>query len=111
MDELKNIKELLKFGIEFVEAIDKSMVDKKIDTNDFMNFMGAIQASGAAFQDAHAAIEKIKVLTIDELQALKVYACEELQLTNEKVEITVEAVLGLLVNLFDLIIKVKSLKK
>lgn len=111
MEELKDVKELLKFGIETVEAVDKSMVDKKLDMNDLVNFMGAMQTSGAAFQDVHAAVEKIKVLTVEEMQALKVYACDELQFTNEKVEVVVEKVLGLIVDLFTLVVKVKSLKQ
>jgi len=88
---IKETKELSKFVIRLVEALDKSMADSKIDFLDASYFISAMMSSAEAFNGINEIPSEIGDLDEFEIQDLYAYAKSELQLHNENLEEIIEA--------------------
>lgn len=100
---IKETKELLKFVVEFVEAIDKSLEDGSIGFADIANLVSAMLASGPAFTDMNLIPAEMADLSGEEAIELYDYARTELNLNSEKAEEIVEASLEIGLKMYQLI--------
>ena len=100
---IKETKELLKFIIEFVEAVDKSLEDGSLGFEDIANLVSAMLAAGPAFTDME--LIPAEIANMDESKAIELYnyAQTELNLNSEKVEEIVERCLEIGLKLYQLI--------
>lgn len=108
---IKETKELLKFIIEFAEAVDKSLEDGEISFGDISNMVSAMKAAGPAFADMGLIPEELKDLDDTEALELYAYAKDELELNSEKTEEIVEASLEIGLKLFELFNLIRSPEK
>jgi len=92
---IKETKELVKFIVRLAEALDKSMVDKKIDFMDAGNLISALMASVEAFNGINEVPKELGDLDEFEIQDLYAYAKTELQLSHENTEEIVEAAVNI----------------
>lgn len=108
MTGIKETKELMKFIVEFVEAIDKSLEDGDIGFMDLSNLVSAMMAANDAFSDISLIPNEIKDLTEAEALELYAYAKDELDLRSNKVEEIVECALGIGLEVYKLIMLIKT---
>jgi len=100
---IKELKELLKFVIEFGEAIELALADKKFEISELALLMGPLMQVGPAFEGLDLLGGEIKDLSEAEAAELKAYVAEELDLQNDKIEEVVEKALGLGVMIYNFI--------
>ncbi len=105
---IKETKELIKFIIEFGEAVDASLVDGKIDFGDISNLVAAMLAAGPALTGANLIPAELKDL--DQAEALELcnYAKTELGLTSPKIEEIIERAIEIGLKIFELISMLKA---
>lgn len=90
---IKETKELLKFVIELGEGIDKAGADKKIDVMDVQYLIKPLASASAAFEGADKVKAELADLSAEEAAEIVKYAQDELQLSNEGIEKSIEAAL------------------
>jgi len=100
---IKEIKELLKFVIEFGEAIDKAMVDKKFDMSELSLLIAPLMQVGPAFEGLDKIGGEIKDLDAAESAELVAFVKEELNLEAEKIEFVIEKALELGLMIYDFV--------
>ena len=83
---IKELKELLKFVIEFGEAIDKAMVDKKFSVDELGLLIAPLMQVGPAFEGMDLLGGEIKDLSEAEMAELTVFVKDELDLANDKID-------------------------
>jgi len=108
MAGIKETKELLKFIVEFAEAIDKSMEDGDIGFADLTNLVSAMMAAGDAFSDISLIPEEINDLDDNEALELYAYAKDELDLRSDKLEEIVESALEIGLKVYQLFNLIKG---
>lgn len=113
---IKDVKEVLKTGIQIGEGIDKSLEDDgKISIWESVNFFPALMSMRAAIND----IDQVpaQLANIDELEAeeLKQFIIDELDLSNDVTEELIEKIFSDIMDAFKAVMriteKVKQLKQ
>lgn len=99
---IKETKEIIKFVVEFAEAIEKSLEDGEFTFLDVTNMISALQAVGDAFGNIKQVPTELKDL--DEMESLELYAYakDELDLKSDKTEEIIESSLEIGLKLFEL---------
>lgn len=87
---IKDTKELVKFVVELVNAVDYSLQDGKFSLTDVANFLKPMLSAPNAFNDIKNVSLEIKDLSEEEKVELKEYMKNELKIGSEKVEMVVE---------------------
>lgn len=87
---IKDTKELVKFVVELVNAVDYSLQDGKFSLIDVANFLKPMLSAPNAFNDIKNVSLEIKDLSEEEKVELKEYMKNELKIGSEKVEMVVE---------------------
>jgi hypothetical protein len=87
---IKDTKELVKFVIELVNAIDTSLEDGKFSLTDVAQFLKPMLSAPNAFNDIKNVSLEIKDLSEVEKVELKEYMKNELKIKSEKIEMVVE---------------------
>lgn len=100
---IKETKELLAFMIDFGEAMDKSLEDKKLSVVDAMNFAGVFMAMPAAFEGIGLVPKELKDMDDVERAELVKYVEEELDLASDKTEEKIEDALKLASSIYSFI--------
>lgn len=100
---IEELKEVLKFVIEFGEAADKALLDKKFEISELALLMGPFMLIGPAFEGLDKVGGEIKDLDEAELVELKLFVETELDLANDKVEEIIEKALAIGVQLYGFI--------
>lgn len=109
-ESLKETKELLKFVIDVVEAVDQSISDGALSLLDATNFVDPIFSVGAAFRGINNVPKEISELTPDQIKELCDYVTGELRLSDEKVEDTVKKLLESGLRFYELAQFIKNAK-
>lgn len=100
---IKETKEVLKFVIEFGEAIDKGLADGKLNALDIGLVINPLMQLGPALEGLGQVDDELKDLSAEELAELKAYVETELDISNDKVEMMIEEGLGMAVKLYKFI--------
>ena len=101
---MTELKAFTKFIIEFGEAIDKARADGHLGVEDLPLLIGPLMQVGPAFEDFDKVKEQMKELTDPEkMKEIVAYVKEELDLSNDKVEFTIERGLDLGAQLYEFI--------
>lgn len=101
--DVKELKEMLKFVIEFGEAIELAMADKKFEIAELALLMGPLMQVGAAFEGLDKIGGELKDLSAVEMAELKTFVEDELDLKNDKIEEVIERGLGMAVVIYDFV--------
>ncbi len=100
---IKEIKELVKFVIEFGEAIDLAMADKKFEMSELSLLIAPLMQVGPAFEGLDKIGGELKDLSEEEAAELVAYVRDELELSNDKIEFVIEKALELGVTIYEFI--------
>lgn len=100
---ITELKELLLFVIEFGEALDQAMVDKKFEMAEIGLLIGPLMRAQSAFEGMGEIAGEIKDLSESESLELVEFIKEELDLEADKIELIVEKALELGVKLYGFI--------
>ena len=111
METIKETKEMLRFILSLGMSFDKAFADKKIDFNDVGYFVNALLMSADAFKDIKKIPAELKDLDNAELEELTKYIKDEFDLGNDNIERLIETGLGIGVQIYQLILEIKNLKK
>ena len=91
---IKETKEVLNFGFDLLEAIIKSLEDKKFSiVTDAPRFVPVIFSAAKAFSGIELVKEELKDITEEEQQELIAELKKRFDLKNDNVEILIEDVL------------------
>ena len=97
---IKESKELLKFVIEFGEALEQALKEDGLGIADIGLFMAPLMQVGAAFEGIAMLGDEAKDYSAEEVVELVAYAKTELNLDNAKTEKVVEDALELGVKIY-----------
>jgi len=100
---IQELKELLKFIIEFGESIDKAMIDKKFEMSELGLLIAPLMQIGPAFEGLDKIGGEIKDLNQAEMSELIAYIGTELDLNSDKLELIIEKGLETAVVLYSFI--------
>lgn len=100
---IKELKELLKFVVEFGEAIELALVDKKFEISELSYLIAPLMQVGAAFEGLDKMGGELKDLSEAEAVELRLYVEEELDLRSDKLEEIIEKALALGVMMYSFI--------
>lgn len=100
---INELKELMKFTIEFGEAIELAMSDKKFEIAELALLMGPLMQIGPAFEGLDKIGGELKDLDEAEMVELKLYVETELDLKNDKTEMIIEKGISLMTVLYSFI--------
>jgi len=100
---VKELKELLKFVIEFGESIDLAMADKKFEVSELGLLIAPLMQVGPAFEGFDKLGAEIKDLEESEMIELAAFVREEFDLQNDKIEEVIEVALDLGVRIYGFI--------
>lgn len=101
-DEAKDLIEILQFGFDLVDAVKKSIEDKKFGIGDIPNFIDPIWEAGAAFTGLENVPVQLKSKTCRAL-ALE-YFTLRLKDTPEKVTKKIVSSLNLVGEIYDVVL-------
>jgi len=106
---IKETKEIVKFGIDMGEAFDKALAnDGKIGLDDAVLFFGAMMGAKAGFDGISKVPAELKDMDAAEAEELRLFVVEELDIINDKVEEVIERALGVVLNIYKLIVLFRS---
>lgn len=105
---IKESKELVKFIIELIKAIDLSMQDGEFSWKDGVNFISTLLSVSEGLTGIEKVPAEIKDLQKEEIHELYNFVKKELVLANPKYEKFVEDALEIGVKLYDLLQLVKT---
>jgi aspartate/methionine/tyrosine aminotransferase len=88
---MKEVKELAMFIIEAGMALDKSLIDKKIDASDLVNFLPILLKAPEALKGTDKIIEEYKASSREQRDALVNEIKEALDLKSDSLENKIEA--------------------
>lgn len=100
---VKELKELIKFVIEFGEAINLALADKKFEITELSLLMGPLMQVGPAFEGLDKIGSEIKDLDEAELLELSTFVKEELDISNDNVENVIETAIDLGIKIYSFI--------
>jgi len=92
---IKELKELLKFVVEFGEAIELALADKKFEITELSFLIAPLMQVGPAFEGLDKMGGELADLSEVEAAELKAYVEEELDLRSDKLEEVIEKALAL----------------
>jgi len=107
---IKELKELVTFVAVLASAADKSTQDG-LGYDDIGEFVNAMLKAPNAFEGIDKVGAEIKDLDAAEMQELKDLVAAELNLVDDKLELVVEKAIVAIVNIYDIVLEVKALKK
>lgn len=97
--KVKELKELVSFGLAFGMAIDKSLADDgKITFGDVGNLIAPIMQAPAAFGGAQIALVELKALDEDGKKELNEFVKAEFNIADDKVEAIIEEAINMAVS-------------
>jgi len=97
---VKELKELIKFAIDFGEAIDKALADKKFDVSELGLLIGPLMQIKPAFEGFDKIGKEIKDLDEVEMLELSTFVKEEFDIENDKIEAIIEKAIELGVKIY-----------
>ena len=100
---IKETKELLKFVIDFGEAIETALADKKFEIAELSLLIAPLMQVGPAFEGIDKLGGEMKDLTEAEMAELKAYVEDELDLKNDNLEEIIERGLGLAITIYSFV--------
>ena len=101
---IKELKELVNFGLKLGEAVDKSLADDgKLTLTDAPNLYPAVMAAGPGVMGISSVYAELKDLDSEEAQELVQYVKDEFDLSSDAVEAAVEGALELGVQLWKIV--------
>ena len=106
MDDINAIKEMVKFVIDFVKAIDKS-VAKGPSVTDMVSFITPAIDAVSAFRDIKELPQELKNITEAQVQEICSSITASLDSTDKPDQIIVKSI-GIAISLFDLYLFVKN---
>lgn len=113
---IKDVKEVLKTGIQIGEGIDKSLEDDgKISIWESVNFFPALMSMRAAINDIDQVPAQLANIDESEAEELKQFIIDELDLSNDVTEELIEKIFSDIMDAFKAVMriteKVKQLKQ
>ena len=108
---IQETKDLLKFVVTLGMAVDKIKADGKVDITDIQFLMAPLTQAGKAFEGVKHVKAQLKDLSAEEAKELVEFAQKHLELSDEKLEHTIETALKLGLDLFSYVELFKSIKK
>lgn len=105
---IKETKEVLKFGVELGEAVDRALSDDKMDIADLVQLVPAFTAAGAAFENISLVPKELADMDEAESKELLEWAKAELDLSNDNVEAIVEKALETVLCMYEMYQLVKG---
>lgn len=99
---MKELKEVLKLGIEIQKAMSDSLEDGKINLFDITEFIPVIMAAGKAIDGIGNVRNELKNLTLEQKAELKDYVKTEFDLPNDQLEILIEDTINVMLELYEL---------
>jgi uncharacterized NAD-dependent epimerase/dehydratase family protein len=108
---IQETKDLLKFVVSLGMAVDKIKADGKVDITDIQFLMSPLTQAGKAFEGVKHVKSQLKDLSAEEAKELVEFAENQLDLSNDKLEHTIETALKLGLDIFNYVELFKSIKK
>jgi len=105
---IKETKEVVKFGVELGEAVDRAMSDDKMEVADLVHLVPAFTAAGPAFSDISLVPKEMKDMDEAESKELMDYVESELDIENDQVEEVIEKSLRAVLALHDVYLAVRG---
>ena len=105
---IKELKELVKFGLKLGEALGKALEDGKINLVDALKFLPVLKDLKIALEGASEIPAELKDLDEAELQELKVFIKDEFNLPDDALEAKIEMGLEVAVSLISLALGFKK---
>lgn len=94
--KVKELKEMVSFGLSLGMAIDKSLADDgKISFADVGNLIAPIMKAPAAFMGADKALEELKNLDEEGKKEMNDFVKSEFDIADDKIEAIVEECIGI----------------
>jgi len=98
---IKDVKEVLKTGIQIYEGIDKSLEDDdQISLWEYTNFIPAIMSMRDAINGVSEVPKQLADIDEAEAEELKAFMIDELDLNNDVIEATIEQLFALIMDMF-----------
>lgn len=107
---VKELKEILDFGLAMVEMGVKASADKKIDLNDLQLLLTVVPTVGPAFEGLDQAKLEIGNLSAEEAAELVAHAMAKLAVEDAKARAIVEAALKAAAANYALFVAIKASK-
>ncbi len=108
---IQETKDLLKFVVSLGMAVDKIKADGKVDITDIQFLMSPLTQASKAFEGVKHVKAQLKDLSSEEVKELVEFAENQLDLSNDKLEHTIETALKLGLDIFNYVELFKSIKK
>ena len=105
---IKETKELVAFGINLGEALDKSLSDGSFTFEDLTHFFAAFSSAGIALEDIGKVPKEIADLDTAEMVELNQYVADEFDIANDKLEAVIEKSLSAVFIIYELILLFKG---
>lgn len=105
---LKETKEVVKFAIDLGESFDKALADGKMTFEDAVYFFNALMGAGPAFSDISIVPKELADMDATERAELVRYVEVELDIVNDKVEITIEKALATAMAIYEIILMFRT---
>lgn len=102
-DQLKEVKELLKFVIALGMGFDKAYADKKIGVEDLGLLVAPLMLAGPALENVNTVVATLKAATPEQLQELDAFVKVELKLENAKIEFIIEKAIDLALAIYEFV--------
>ena len=106
MDNINAIKEMIKFIIDLVKAIDKSVIEGP-SVVDMMNFITPVIDAISAFRDIKELPQELKNLTEAQAQEICSSITASLDVTDKTNQIVIKS-MGAAISLLDLYLFIKN---
>lgn len=98
-EKVKELKELVGFGLAFGMAVDKSLADDgKVTFGDVGNLIAPIMKAPSAFQGADQALVELKALDDEGKKELNEFVKGEFDIRDENIEAIVEEAVSMAVS-------------
>ena len=110
MAGISETKDLVKFVVELAEAGALAIEDGKFTLTDVAHFIGAVGAIPAAIAGIGEIPEEIKDLDTAERQELLDFIEAEFDIANDAIEEIAESALAVVINIFDLVKAIMSMR-
>lgn len=99
---LKETKEVIDFAIALGTGVEASLEDKKITFTDLPNFFPALFKIKDAIEDIDQVPLEFKLATTEELEELKQYLRDTLDLKDDQMEEFIEDAFGVILDIWHL---------
>lgn len=103
MQDVKETRELVRFVVSLVVAVEKATADGKIDVWDSPRFMATLNSAMSAFGDIQKVPSELLDLDQFEVGDLVLYVKTELNLSHSRLEPVVKSALDMIVKFYQLV--------